>query len=97
MQRMSPVFSLILLLSVLISGCKVDASKEYSVLVSMYYPNNSYQHWLLHFDSTLTFHQAYGMFSDSLNKILAEVDGMILTGGKGIHPSFYGQGAAIAQ
>ena len=63
----------------------------------MYYPNNSYQNWLLHFDSTLTFYQAYGMSADSLEKVLQEVDGMILTGGKDIHPSNHGKDSAVAQ
>lgn len=63
----------------------------------MYYPNNAYQNWLLHFDSTLTFHQAYGLSADSLDKILAEVDGLILTGGTDIHPSYHGKDSSIAQ
>jgi putative glutamine amidotransferase len=67
------------------------------VLVSMYYPNNAYQNWLLHFDSTLTFYQAYGLSADSLDKILAEVDGLILTGGTDIHPSYHGKDSAVAQ
>ncbi len=67
------------------------------MLISMYYPNNSYQNWLLHFDSTLTFYQAYGLSADSLEKILAEVDGMILTGGKDIHPSRYEKDSSVAQ
>jgi len=67
------------------------------VLISMYYPNNAYQNWLLHFDSTLTFYQAYGMSSDSLDLILEEVDGMILTGGKDIHPSHHGKDSAVVQ
>lgn len=67
------------------------------MLISKYYPNNAYQNWLLHFDSTLTFYQAYGMSADSLDKILAEVDGVILTGGTDIHPSFHGKDTAVAQ
>lgn len=67
------------------------------MLISMYYPNNAYQNWLLHFDSTLTFYQAYGMSPDSLEKLLQEVDGMILTGGKDIHPSYHGKDSAVAQ
>ena len=63
----------------------------------MYYPNNAYQNWLLHFDSTLTFYEAYEMSADSLEKILAEVDGMILTGGSDIHPSYHGKDSAVAQ
>ncbi len=63
----------------------------------MYYPNNAYQNWLLHFDSTLTFYQAYGLSADSLEKILNEVDGLILTGGTDIHPSYHGKDSAVAQ
>lgn len=66
-----------------------------AVLISMYYPDNSYQNWLLYFDSTLTFYQAYGMSADSLDKILSSVDGMILTGGKDVSPSYYGEDWAI--
>ena len=97
MKRRSNFFSLILVIGVLVSGCKVDVHREKSVLISMYYPNNSYQNWLLHFDSTLTFYQAYGMSSDSLEMILAEVDGMLLTGGKDIHPSLHGKDSAVVQ
>jgi putative glutamine amidotransferase len=78
-------------------GCSTVPQKGKSVLISMYYPNSAYQNWLLHFDSTLTFYQAYGMSADSLDKILAEVDGMILTGGTDIHPSYHGKDSAVAQ
>lgn len=37
------------------------------------------------------------MAADSLEKILAEVDGMILTGGKDIHPSHHGKDSSVAQ
>ena len=37
------------------------------------------------------------MSADSLENILAELDGMILTGGKDIHPSRHGKDSAIAQ
>ena len=84
-------------LSVLVYGCSTVPEKGKSVLVSMYYPNNDYQRWLLHFDSTLTFYQAYGLSSDSLEKVLNEVDGLILTGGTDIHPSYHGKDSAIAQ
>ena len=97
MKRGSNVFGLILVIGALVSGCKVDTPVGKSVLISMYYPNNSYKNWLLHFDSTLTFYQAYGMSSDSLEKILDEVDGMILNGGKDIHPSRHGKDSAVAQ
>ena len=67
------------------------------MLISKYYPKNDYQRWLLHFDSTLTFYQAYGLSADSLEKILNEVDGLILTGGTDIHPSYHGKDTAVAQ
>ena len=63
----------------------------------MYYPNNDYQRWLLHFDSTLTFYQAYGMTADSLDGVLSRVDGMILTGGKDVHPSLFGKDSLVAK
>ena len=78
-------------------GCTTVPEKGKSVLISMYYPNNDYQRWLLHFDSTLTFYQAYGLSADSLDKVLEEVDGLILTGGTDIHPSFHGKDSAVAQ
>lgn len=78
-------------------GCGADQPKSRSVLISKYYPNNDYQRWLLHFDSTLTFYQAYGMSADSLELILDKVDGLILTGGTDIHPSFHGKDSAVAQ
>lgn len=37
------------------------------------------------------------MSADSLEKVLQEVDGMILTGGKDIHPSHHGKDSAVAQ
>lgn len=37
------------------------------------------------------------MSPDSLEKVLAEVDGLILTGGKDIHPSNHGKDSAVAQ
>lgn len=63
----------------------------------MYYPNNAYQNWLLHFDSTLTFYQAYGLSPDSLERVLEVVDGLVLTGGTDVHPSYHGKDSAIAQ
>lgn len=81
----------------LLFGCTSEPPKEKSVLISMYYPNDDYQRWLLHFDSTLVFYEAYGMSADSLELILHEVDGMILTGGTDIHPSYHGKDSAVAQ
>lgn len=78
-------------------GCNPTQEQGKTVLISMYYPNNDYQRWLLHFDSTLTFYQAYGMSSDSLDRILQEVDGMILTGGKDLQPSLFGKDSMILQ
>jgi len=77
-------------------GCAPDSPRK-SVLISMYYPDSSYQNWLLHFDSTLVFYQAYGMPTDSLEKILLEVDGLILTGGTDMHPSYHGKDSAVTQ
>ncbi|MGB1317889.1 MAG: gamma-glutamyl-gamma-aminobutyrate hydrolase family protein [Flavobacteriales bacterium] len=87
----------LIFLSLGIFGCSTVPPKGKSVLISMYYPNNAYQNWLLHFDSTLTFYQAYGLSPDSLDKVLAEVDGLILTGGTDIHPSYHGKDSAVAQ
>ncbi len=78
-------------------GCSTVPPKDKSILISMYYPNNDYQRWLLHQDSSLVFYQAYGMSVDSLEMILEEVDGMILTGGKDVHPSRHGKDSAIAK
>lgn len=78
-------------------GCESVPPKRKSVLISMYYPNNDYQRWLLHFDSTLTFYQAYGLSADSLDRILEKVDGLILTGGTDVHPSHHGKDSAVAQ
>ncbi len=86
-----------LALAGLLFGCGSVPHKEKSVLISMYYPNNDYQRWLLHFDSTLTFYEAYGMTPDSLEQILNEVDGIILTGGTDIHPSFHGKDSVVSQ
>lgn len=80
-----------------VAGCSTAPRKGKSVLISMYYPNNAYQNWLLHFDSTLTFYQAYGLTADSLEKVLGQVDGLILTGGTDIHPSYHGKDSSIAQ
>jgi putative glutamine amidotransferase len=83
--------------AIFLFGCGANQPKGRSVLISKYYPNNDYQRWLLHFDSTLTFFEAYGLSADSLEKVLNEVDGLILTGGTDIHPSYHGKGSAIAQ
>ena len=83
--------------AIFLLGCGADKPKSRSVLISKYYPNNDYQRWLLHFDSTLTFYQAYGMSADSLAMILDQVDGLILTGGTDIHPSYHGKDSAVAQ
>lgn len=87
----------VILIAICLFGCQSQAPKEKSILISMYYPNNAYQNWLLHFDSTLTFYQAYGLSADSLDKILETVDGLILTGGTDIHPSYHGKDSALAQ
>lgn len=86
---------LTVLLALFAFGCSEMPRPTQSVLISMYYPNNNYQNWLHHFDSTLTFYQAYGMSADSLEMILKEVDGMILTGGKDIHPSLHGKDSSV--
>lgn len=80
-----------------IVGCFSVGSGSHSILISKYYPHNDYQRWLLHFDSTLIFYQAYGMSPDSLETIMSEVDGMILTGGKDIGPSLFGRDSMIQQ
>ncbi|MCB9187002.1 MAG: gamma-glutamyl-gamma-aminobutyrate hydrolase family protein [Flavobacteriales bacterium] len=87
----------LLLVVLLFLGCIEKPADSREILISMYYPNNDYQRWLLHFDSTLTFYQAYGMSSDSLEVVLKQIDGIILTGGKDIHPSLSGKDSLIAQ
>lgn len=81
----------------LLIGCAEKPSESRAILISKYYPNNDYQRWLLHFDSTLTFYEAYGMSADSLELILNQVDGLILTGGTDIHPAFHGKDSAVSQ
>lgn len=78
-------------------GCDRPQPAGHAILISKFYPENDYQRWLLHFDSTLTFYEAYGMSSDSLNYWLNEVDGMILTGGKDLDPSLFGKDSMRAQ
>ena len=76
-------------------GCSGADRGGKTVLISKYYPKNDYQKWLHHFDSSLVFVQAYGMGPDSLEMILNEIDGMILTGGKDLHPSLFGKDSLI--
>lgn len=84
---------------VLLASCvrHAETGKDRTILISRYYPNNDYQRWLLHFDSTLVFYQAYGMLPDSLETLLDEVDGLILTGGNDLHPGLFGKDSMIAQ
>lgn len=76
---------------IILAACGVKPDQEKVVLISMYYPNNDYQNWLSEADRSLQFHQAYGMDPDSLNKLLGKVDAILLTGGKDIDPSAFGQ------
>lgn len=78
-------------------GCDKGDVSVRAVLISRYYPNNDYQRWLLHFDSTLVFYQAYGMEPDSLQTILEQVDGLILTGGNDLHPGLFGKDSMVTQ
>ena len=82
---------------VFILACSIGQPKGKSILISRYYPNLAYQNWLLHFDSTLVFYQAYGMSPDSLDAILSQIDGMILTGGNDLHPGLFGKDSAVSQ
>lgn len=95
-NRMKNLVVFVVALAGFLIGCSSDSSKR-SVLISMYYPDSSYQNWLLHFDSTLVFYQAYGMSSDSLEKVLSVVDGLILTGGTDVHPAYHGKDSSIAK
>ena len=72
-------------------GCSSESGNDSKVLVSMFYPNNDYQEWLLEKDSTITFYQGYGMSADSLQELLSSIDAILLTGGKDIDPSAFGQ------
>lgn len=72
-------------------GCSPEKGNESKVLISMYYPNNDYQKWLAEKDSTITFYQGYGMSVDSLHELLSSIDAILLTGGKDIDPSAFGQ------
>jgi len=61
------------------------------VLFSKADKGGTYMTFIHNVDSTLTLKSAYGQPTDSIDKWLTEAAGIIITGGRDIHPSIYGK------
>lgn len=65
------------------------------ILISKEYDNLSYSKWIAQADKEVRWASAYGKPAAEVEKLKAEANGFLLTGGKDVHPSLYGQQAEI--
>ena len=71
-------------------SCNKKNETKYTIILPSDYKKNV-QNWLLNFDTTLNVINIYNIPNDSLDFILKNADGIVLTGGADIQPKIYGQ------
>jgi len=65
------------------------------ILISKEYDNLSYSTWIAQKDKKIRWASAYGKTQAEVEKLMQEASGILLTGGKDVHPSLYGKVADI--
>ncbi len=82
--------NLIFLSLIFILSCNVKKETSYTIILPSDY-KNSVENWLLNFDTTLSVINIYNLPTDSLDIVLKNADGIVITGGADIQPKIYGQ------
>lgn len=79
----------------LIASCKMPESKTTTIALSK--ASDNYINWLKNADSTVKIIDLKEMDPDSALKLLAECDGLVLTGGEDVYPGIYGKESDTAR
>lgn len=77
-------------------GCAISASGQPLILISKDY-NGHIQEWMHHLAPQSKLRIGYDMPQDSLLFFLEHADGMIIGGGRDIHPAMYGKPEYVSQ
>lgn len=86
---------LIFALSVLLAGCINEKNEPLRIALSS--STSNYEKWIHRVDSTVITIDFDKMPVDSAMKLLASCDGILLTGGEDVVPSYYGKTADSAR
>ncbi len=78
------------LILIFLFSCKRKNENSYTIILPSDY-KNSVQNWLLNYDSSLNVINIYNLPADSINIVLKNADGIVITGGADIQPKIYGQ------
>lgn len=97
----------LIILALLATACQNPAKKEqekpradeYAVpekaplvlAISKAYEKQSYRNWFREADSTMIFINMYKVDTDSLELMMAQCHGLLLTGGEDVHPGWHGK------
>lgn len=83
------IFSNLIVLLVFLSACN-KAPKDATILLSI---DNSkaVSNWLINQDSTINIVILYGLSKDSIELMLKNADGIVITGGEDVNPALYNQ------
>ncbi len=85
------------LVVLLFAACSTTHKKHPVVVVSKNY-NKAFTEWIHRVDTNIQVVQAYGIqSSDSLEKLLKQADGIIISGGEDVNPSLYGEPEEITR
>jgi putative glutamine amidotransferase len=79
-----------ILFTIILFGSIIGFSQNL-ILLSKADIGGTYMTFLHKVDSTLILKSAYGQPSDSVEKWLSQASGIVITGGRDIHPSIYGK------